>query len=49
MFVLYQRVYDEDKGKYVKTKLLATADQISLLKFVLNLYKEAKEIAEANE
>ena len=43
MFILYDRTTDEDTGRIVKRELLKTANQIDVVKYMSNLYKQLME------
>lgn len=39
MFILSQRVFDDSKQRYVKQRILKTADQLGVLKTLVEMYK----------
>lgn len=40
MFVLSERIWNEERGKFTKQQVLKTASQIDVVKYLGNLYKE---------
>ena len=40
MFVLSERVWNEERGRFTKQQVLKTASQIDVVKYLGNLYKE---------
>ena len=43
MFTLSDRTIDEDTGRTIKRELLKTANQIDVVKYMSNLYKQLME------
>jgi HD superfamily phosphodiesterase len=43
MYVVSQRLYDDEKERYVKKQLLKTADGVGMMKFLAEMYKQEKE------
>lgn len=49
MFVLTQRVWDEEKQRYTKKQLLKTADNVSILRYLVGMYQELQKATQDGE